>query len=131
MIITIPGEPVAKGRPRFTKTGRAYSPKKTANYEKLVQYHIKAQGGKQAKGPIKATIKVFKSVPKSWSKIRKQQALDGEILPAVRPDLDNYIKAILDAANGLLFEDDNQVVDLVAYKRYAKMPYVELEIAEL
>ena len=27
------GEPVGKGRPRFTRQGRAYTPKKTRDYE--------------------------------------------------------------------------------------------------
>lgn len=32
----VPGEPVGKGRPRFTRQGRAYTPAKTAKYENLV-----------------------------------------------------------------------------------------------
>lgn len=32
--IEIEIEPVAKGRPRFTKQGHAYTPAKTKNYEK-------------------------------------------------------------------------------------------------
>ena len=34
---TIPGQPVAKGRPRVGKWG-AYTPEKTVNYENLVQF---------------------------------------------------------------------------------------------
>lgn len=33
-------------------------------------------------------------------------------------DVDNYAKAILDAMKGVAFEDDAQVTDLVARKRY-------------
>ena len=36
LILTIPGEPVAKGRPRFYNN-RAITPKKTVNYETLVK----------------------------------------------------------------------------------------------
>ena len=32
----VPGEPVGKGRPRFTRTGRAYTPKKTETAESIV-----------------------------------------------------------------------------------------------
>ena len=35
--LTIPGEPVAKGRPRVTNRGITYTPPKTKNYETLVQ----------------------------------------------------------------------------------------------
>ena len=32
--IEISGQPIGKGRPRFTKTGHAYTPTKTREYEK-------------------------------------------------------------------------------------------------
>ena len=35
--ITIPGNPVAKGRPRVSKYG-TYTPKKTADFESYVEY---------------------------------------------------------------------------------------------
>ena len=128
MIITIHGEPVAKGRPRHTRNGHTYTPKKTRDYEALVKKHIKLQGGKIIEGPVVVRIGVYRSIPKSWSKKKKKQAISGEIVPVTRPDIDNYIKAALDASNGLLFQDDNQVVDLVTKKRYSKMPYLEIEV---
>ena len=36
LVFQVPGEPVGKGRPRFTRQGRAYTPAKTAKYENLV-----------------------------------------------------------------------------------------------
>ena len=128
MIITIPGEPVAKGRPRHTRNGHTYTPKKTRDYEALVKKHIKLQGGKTIEGPVVVRVGVYRSIPKSWSKKKKEQAISGEIVPVTRPDIDNYIKAALDASNGLLFQDDNQVIKLIASKHYAKMPYAEIEV---
>lgn len=43
----------------------------------------------------------------------------GTRLPAKRPDLDNYIKTVLDACQGILFADDSQVVRIYATKVYA------------
>ena len=38
---TVLGEPTGKGRPRFnTQSGRAYTPKKTVNYETWVKWNI-------------------------------------------------------------------------------------------
>lgn len=37
-------------------------------------------------------------------------------IPKARPDLDNLVKLILDAANGVLWADDSQVVHLEAEK---------------
>lgn len=34
---TVDGEPVGKGRPRFTRSGHTYTPEKTADYEQLVK----------------------------------------------------------------------------------------------
>lgn len=34
---SVPGEPVGKGRPRFTRTGHPYTPGKTGSYESLVR----------------------------------------------------------------------------------------------
>lgn len=127
-IITIPGEAVPKGRPKFTRQGRAYTPAKTRKYENLVKKHIMLQGGKPVDYPVEVTIRIYRSIPKSFSKKKREQAINNEVVPDTRPDLDNYIKALLDASNGLLFQDDNQVVKLVASKHYAKMPYAEIEV---
>ena len=43
----------------------------------------------------------------------------GKRLPAKRPDLDQYIKLVLDALQGVLYKDDSQVVDIYASKRYS------------
>lgn len=36
-----------------------------------------------------------------------------------KPDADNVAKAVLDALNGLAYEDDSQVQELVIIKKYA------------
>lgn len=38
--------------------------------------------------------------------------------PTSRPDLDNYLKALLDAFNGVVLKDDSQVVEFFARKQY-------------
>ena len=43
--------------------------------------------------------------------------LNGDIMPG-KPDLDNVVKAVLDALNGTVFTDDSQVVSLVAGKHW-------------
>jgi Holliday junction resolvase RusA-like endonuclease len=52
------------------------------------------------------------------------------VFPNVKPDLDNVVKAVLDALNGVVYLDDAQVVNLVATKRYATEPRVEVYIFE-
>ncbi len=51
-----------------------------------------------------------------------------------RPDLDNLVKAVKDALNGIAWRDDSQVMSLSAGKCYAsghEHPGVEIEIAAL
>lgn len=45
--------------------------------------------------------------------------------------MDNYIKSVLDFSNGLLFDDDGQVVELQARKVYGEEAKTIIEIKEL
>lgn len=42
--------------------------------------------------------------------------------PYVRPDIDKYARAVLDALTGFAFHDDGQVTDLHATKVYGPQP---------
>lgn len=131
--ITIPGEPKGKARPRMsTKTGRAYTPKKTVLYENWVkECYCISKDKKHLTGAIKAHIKVYMSIPKSTSKKKRQQMLEGQIRPTKKPDVDNICKIILDSLNGLAYEDDKQIVSCIVEKWYAEEPGVELTLEEV
>lgn len=48
-----------------------------------------------------------------------------------RVDCDNLAKPVMDACNGVLWHDDNQVVDLILHKRHDKVnPRVVVTISE-
>lgn len=51
--------------------------------------------------------------------------------PSCRPDLDNYIKGLLDGCNKLVYLDDGQVVDIIATKRYGAVGCVIMEVSSL
>lgn len=57
-------------------------------------------------------------VPKSYTKSRKAQCYSQQKQPG-KPDADNVAKAILDAMNGIVYEDDRRAVFLHIVKRYA------------
>jgi Holliday junction resolvase RusA-like endonuclease len=128
---TIPGEPVAKGRPRsFVRNGRVghYTPEKTARYENLVKLAAQQVFDAPLEGGIGLVVYAHMSIPRSWSQKRKEAAFREEITPAKRPDLDNIVKAIKDGLNGVAWKDDAQVVDVMASKRYANAPCVEVKV---
>ena len=130
--LIIPGEPVAKGRPRVTKHGITYTPKKTENYENLVKLcYMQQSQGDVLEGELKANIKAYFQIPKSASKKKYNAMEQGDIRPVKRPDIDNIIKSVLDSLNGLAYRDDSQVVCINAEKYYSDNPRVEIEISEM
>lgn len=116
---TLAVEPVPKGRPRFGQ-GRVYTPEGTAVFENTVRWLLRAE-------------------------VRKQ----GMLLPALtgrlgihavfwvreeRSDGDNYIKAVMDAGNKILYKDDRQIKDIrsILYKITPGMtPHIDLAVWEL
>ena len=117
--ITIVGKPTGKGRPKFSRQGnfiRTYTPDKTVNYENLVKLSWAESGNQMLHGKIYATIYAFFKIPKSVSK-KKRAEMAGAHYDK-KPDADNLAKSILDALNGIAYDDDSQVVGLLVEKRY-------------
>lgn len=85
------------------------------------------------KGAIAFLVTFYIRPPKSISNVKKMaQSLKNEaIYVEKRPDLDNYLKAIWDCSNGLLFKDDGQIAVTSAQKLYSLKPRIEIEIFEL
>lgn len=127
LTISIPGEPVAQGRPRFrrvhTNAGReftqTYDPAKSRNWKATAQDHFAsalAQAGRRAPlfpdGAVVLLVLAIFTCPRShWRKTplprRPKQS---------KPDAENIAKAVQDAGNGVLFTDDSQVARLVVEK---------------
>ncbi|MDR2209373.1 MAG: RusA family crossover junction endodeoxyribonuclease [Azoarcus sp.] len=132
ILFTVPGHPVGKARPRFTRSGHAYTPEKTASFENLVK--LAAKNAMRDLAPIEGSVsaEVISSfpVPASWSKKKRQAALNGEVMPTVKPDADNVAKAVLDAINGICYADDSQVVTLHIEKRYSATPLTVVRITD-
>nr|WP_257263950.1 RusA family crossover junction endodeoxyribonuclease [Endozoicomonas sp. ONNA2] len=63
-------------------------------------------------------------IPASRSKKKTGQAQAGLVRPAVKPDFDNVAKLYCDALNGILWEDDKQIVDGRCIKVYGQQPGV-------
>ncbi|MDE1999351.1 MAG: RusA family crossover junction endodeoxyribonuclease [Burkholderiales bacterium] len=132
---TVPGEPVAKGRARaFVRNGFVahYTPEKTARYENLVKLAARQVMGVQLpiEGPVALTVRAFLAIPSSWSLKKQRAAAAWELTPTKRPDLDNIVKAVKDGANGVVWKDDSQVIDVIASKRYGA-PRVEVLVEAL
>src|SRR5262245_15697265 len=131
--IVIGGPPTAKGRPRMTRSGFAYTPAATRKYEAhgRLAAQLAMDGMPPIAVPVRAEITVDLPVPASWSGKRRDAALRGDIRPTSRPDADNFVKAGLDAVNAIVVADDSLVDDLVVTEKYATVPALTIVITPL
>lgn len=79
-------------------------------------------------GPLELRMTAFMPIPASWSGVKCRQALEGALLPAGRPDLDNMMKLILDGMQKIAIREDSQIVSAYIWKRYSDRPRVVVEI---
>lgn len=118
------GSPVAKGRPNVAFRGKypvMYTPSATrAAEESFIQQAIKYKPETPWEGPISITFRFYKIKPPSMSKKVKEWTK--------KPDLDNLIKLSLDAMNKIFFQDDSQIVEIIARKEYSDTPRTYVEI---
>lgn len=132
-VFEVPGEVVGKERPRVNMyTGRVYTPNKTKDYEYLVQQYFKLKYPNYTMliGRLKISIIAHLKIPKGTSKIKMQDMLENKISPTKKPDIDNIAKSILDAMNGFVFKDDNQVAKISIEKRFATEEKTEIIVEE-
>lgn len=113
MEFTVHGKVHGKARPRVTFRGgkaRAYTPKITGDYEAHIRAAYLAAGGGKLKGPVMVAVETFRALPKSKPKKIESEA------DTFKPDGDNVLKIVLDALNGVAYDDDSQVVMLSIIK---------------
>lgn len=130
--IEIPGVPVGKARPRFTRSGRVYTAKKTTEYEHRVALGFLHSGEKSFAQNVPLVIDIIAEmpIPKSTPKYKLKQMVEEEIPHIKKPDLDNIVKAVLDGLNGIAFPDDNQICRISAFKKYSENPKTVIVIME-
>jgi crossover junction endodeoxyribonuclease RusA len=66
--------------------------------------------------PVHCEIRCFLPRPKAYLRPANR---DRDVPHVGRPDLDKLTRAVLDALTHVLFDDDAQVIELIAVKRYA------------
>ena len=130
------GEIRGKGRPRFRNTGKfiqTYTDKDTQDYEMSIkEAYLQAnqQSYMNPDTPLRLVMFVYHQIPKSVSKKKKQEMLDGLIRPTKKPDIDNILKSVCDSLNKVAFYDDTQIISIKVEKLYAETPRLEISIQE-
>lgn len=130
VLITIPGEPMGKERPRMNGSGRVFTPKKTKQAESAIALAVIAAmvGLKPFDGPVSARVTAYFSVPPSWPQWKRNAALDGRLRHTSTPDADNIGKLIFDGLNksNKVWADDAYLNNFSVTKEYAVQPRTEV-----
>jgi Holliday junction resolvase RusA-like endonuclease len=143
---TIPGEPVAKGRPKFVIRYKGkvpfvhvYTPKETESYEKYVCACAVTSGVLPAEPLdcclVLSVVFVHERTQELLKTGRggKYKYSTDRIKKPTKPDLTNLIKAIEDGINhSNLWVDDARIVESHNYKYWAAIgesPHVEVTVS--
>lgn len=135
--LVIPGDPVPQARPRVyrTKRGvRGVDPPKSRAYKSLVGLYARHQWHREPLStPLKVNVTVYRPIQNSGSKALKKRKLQGVERPVVKPDVDNYYKSVSDGLTGIVWHDDNQIVEINVAKFYddGAGPRVEIQVEEI
>lgn len=124
-IITIPGSPLSKARPRFSQNKgkvRVYASQRSE--KEMIHWQIKSRIGsrKPLKGPIHLEMTCVFVKPRSWPKKKNPKH------HTVKPDLDNLLKWIGDAGNNVLWYDDRQIVSITCKKIYGEESETQITV---
>jgi Holliday junction resolvase RusA-like endonuclease len=123
-------EPRPAPRPRVTRWGAYNDPRYTA-YKELIAKEIK-QVMKISKlsiikDAISLNLEFHIAIPKSYTKKQKQDLI-GKFKTS-KPDIDNYIKGVMDALNGVCWIDDAQVCQITAVKHYSHNGSIKINLS--
>lgn len=130
---TVPGEPKGQGRPRFSrKSGVAFTPTETRNHAAYVKMlatrAMEAAMMQPFEKPCTLVVRIYCTMPQSWPKKKRDLASSGLLAPG-KPDIDNVVKLLADAMNGVVFKDDKQIVHVDARKGWGVVATTEVAVA--
>ncbi|MBK1668183.1 hypothetical protein CKO28_09050 [Rhodovibrio sodomensis] len=100
--------------------GHHYTPKDTRRAEEAIREitRVAFHGYGPWRGAVRVDLDLILSPPESWSARRRARALEGEVVPTSKPDVDNWQKALFDGAEGVAYRNDSQITEVVIRKRY-------------
>lgn len=127
--IIIPGKPIPFRAPyvsRFVSFNPLHAEKNKMKIIVRSQY-----SGPIIEEGVSVTYLYYFNMPISWSKKKKLSAINGQIRPICRPDLDNTDKFTSDFLVGTVLKDDSLIVDKHCQKWYALEARTEIIIKTL
>jgi Holliday junction resolvase RusA-like endonuclease len=131
----VDANPVGKQRARYVKRGnfvQTYTPEKTRTYETLIKdAAIEAMGASEPlETPVNLYLYIRAPIPKSYSKKKIADCLNGFEKPIKKPDASNVLKSVEDAMNGVVYKDDTQIVNIHVTKVYSSQSGIDVCVKE-
>lgn len=127
------GKVVSKERARSTK-GHHYTPPATREFElrvkSLASAKMRELGIPRFYRPCIVHLEVIDEMPDDWLWWQHALATNNLIVSTGGGDLDNKEKAILDALNRVVFDDDRQIVQVYKHRRYGDATGFKINIAQ-
>ena len=133
LTFTVPGNPRPQQRHRTVRnksTGASfqYDPSKQDKDNFLAKI-MAMRPETPIEGPIRLEVTFGFQRPKSHF-TKKGIRLTAPFYVEKRPDIDNLVKLVTDAMNGVFFRDDSQIVVLLAVKMYSDQPNVHIYLEQ-
>lgn len=136
--VFIAGDPKGQPRPKafaFRGHARVYDPGTAEGWKSQVALALQPWVGQPAfRDAVHVEMEFRFRRPKSHYTTKGELTKSARCDHLARPDVDNCVKAILDAITTLgIWQDDDQIVSIVARKRYAhpnELPGASLEIRQ-
>lgn len=122
-------KPMPSPRPRFRNAGKFVQTYMPTSYTKHKEFIQKQMPKLMTDKSLKITLLFEIPMAQSWSNKKKLQLLKKP--HTAKPDIDNLLKTVLDAANGHVWIDDGQVFELHTKKIYSETPKIKIKLEEL
>ncbi|MGZ9777094.1 RusA family crossover junction endodeoxyribonuclease [Staphylococcus pseudintermedius] len=122
-------KPMGSPRPRFRRVKQFVQTYMPTHYTKHKKFIADQMPNLPSEKDIKLTVEFYFPPSKSWSKKKLIAMLTR--YKNTKPDLDNLLKTVLDAGNGKLWNDDNQIVEIRTFKKWDSVARTVLIIEEL
>ena len=113
------------GNNRFVESSK-FLPAWRRDVKEAAENAVTVNGWTSVSGPVELEVMFYLDRPSSVSTVKRPY-------PIVPPDLDKLIRGVGDALTGVVYDDDSQVIRVLAWKVYAdtRVPGAFIRVNEL
>ena len=113
------------GNNRFVESSK-FLPAWRKDVRLAAENAVTVNGWEQVSGPVELEVMFYLDRPSSVSTVKRPY-------PIVPPDIDKLLRSVQDSLTGVVYEDDAQIIRVLAWKVYAdtRVPGAFVRVNEL